>query len=75
MDTLSDLPPGASATVRSVLAAPALARRLGSLGFRPGAVVSCVRRAPLGDPSIYRLRSYDLALRRREADQILVEAS
>ena len=74
MDRLSHLPPGASATVRSVLGEPAVALRLASLGFRPGTVVSCVRPAPLGDPTVYRLRGYDMALRRREAEQIVVHA-
>jgi ferrous iron transport protein A len=70
---LSQLPPGAEGRVTGVEGAPAVARRLASLGFRPGTPVLCVRRAPLGDPTVYRLRSYDLCLRRREAGSILVE--
>jgi ferrous iron transport protein A len=72
MGTLSLLTPGATAVVAGVDADPAVARRLASLGFRPGTTVSCVRRAPMGDPTVYRLRSYEVCLRRREAGFIAV---
>jgi ferrous iron transport protein A len=70
--TLGQLAPGSSARVTAVDGAPALVRRLASLGLRPGTPVSCVRRAPLGDPTVYRLRSYELCLRRREAALVTV---
>ena len=73
--TLSELAPGADALITAVLGEPAVARRLASLGFRPGTPVSCVRRAPMGDPTVYRLRSFELCLRRREAGHIVVEAA
>jgi ferrous iron transport protein A len=72
MSSLSDLRPGGSAQVVSVAGHAAVARRLASLGFRPGTPVECVRRAPLGDPCVYRLRSYEVCLRSREAGYILV---
>jgi ferrous iron transport protein A len=73
--TLSELAPGANALITAVLGEPAVARRLASLGFRPGTSVSCVRRAPLGDPTVYRLRSFELCLRRREAGHIIIETA
>ncbi|MFF9061301.1 ferrous iron transport protein A [Streptomyces sp. NPDC014882] len=37
------------------------------LGFTPGAVVEVVRRAPLRDPVLYRLKDYEVCLRRAQA--------
>ncbi len=55
-------------------AAPAeVARRLHDLGFRRGTPVTCVRRAPLGSPTIYRLGESDICLRRAEASWITAE--
>ncbi|PKT72853.1 ferrous iron transport protein A [Streptomyces populi] len=66
--SLADLTPGASATVTRVAAdAPAVARRLHDLGFTPGAVVEVVRRAPLRDPVVYRVKDYEVCLRRAQA--------
>lgn len=45
----------------------ATARRLGDLGFTPGTTVEVVRRAPLRDPVVYRVRDYDICLRRAQA--------
>jgi ferrous iron transport protein A len=66
---LADLPPGARATVVDVLAvrSTVVARRLGDLGFTPGAAVEVVRRAPLRDPVVYRVKDYEVCLRRTEA--------
>ncbi|MBO2445231.1 ferrous iron transport protein A [Actinomadura nitritigenes] len=50
--------------------ADAVGRRLAALGFTPGTVVEVVRRAPLGDPVIYRLKDYEVCLRRAEAARI-----
>ncbi|MEU5223578.1 FeoA family protein [Streptomyces toyocaensis] len=66
---LADLAPGSRATVVEVVpdAAPGTARRLGALGFTPGTVVEVVRRAPLRDPAVYRVRDYEVCLRRAQA--------
>jgi ferrous iron transport protein A len=45
---------------------------LGQLGFRATAQVDVIRRAPLGDPTIYRVQDTELCLRRREAQLIVV---
>jgi ferrous iron transport protein A len=66
---LAQLPPGARARVLQVDGAgsdPA-ATRLGELGFTPGTTVEVVRRAPLRDPVVYRLKGYDVCLRRAQA--------
>jgi ferrous iron transport protein A len=69
---LDQLRPGDAARVESVDAPDALAVRLADLGFCPGTPIRVVRRAPLGDPVLYELRGYRIALRRSEARHIRV---
>jgi ferrous iron transport protein A len=71
---LAQLTPGKRATVVGTVAAanPVVANRLGQLGFRAKAHVDVIRRAPLGDPTIYRVHDTELCLRRREAQLIEV---
>jgi ferrous iron transport protein A len=47
-------------------------RRLMDLGLLPQTPVRLLRRAPMGDPSVYELRGYQLCLRRTEARRIRV---
>ncbi|MEI8083256.1 MAG: FeoA family protein [Actinomycetes bacterium] len=47
-------------------------RRLADLGFLAGTHVQALRRAPMGDPTVYQLRNYQMCLRAREAHRILV---
>jgi ferrous iron transport protein A len=49
-----------------------VSRRLLDLGFVPGTRVRVLRRAPLGDPTVYELRGTQLCLRRSEAVRVLV---
>jgi ferrous iron transport protein A len=71
---LAQLTPGKRAIVvgMSAQANPMVANRLGQLGFRAKARVDVIRRAPLGDPTIYRVQDTELCLRRREAQLIEV---
>jgi ferrous iron transport protein A len=69
---LADLEPGAGAIVARVVGESGLAERLLDLGFLPGTPVRVVRRAPLGDPTLYELRGYRLCLRRAEGMRIRV---
>jgi ferrous iron transport protein A len=72
---LSQTPVGQSVSVLGVLpGADGLEARLGHLGFLPGTTVRVERRAPLGDPTVYELRGFRLALRRESAELIEVEA-
>jgi Fe2+ transport system protein FeoA len=50
----------------------AFATRLRDLGIHPGSQVHAVRRAPLGSPVVYRFDEVSLALRRSEANRILI---
>lgn len=72
---LADLTPGQQAIITGAAphAPPAVANRLRQLGFRPATRVDVVRRAPLGDPTIYRVQDTELCLRRREARLIEID--
>lgn len=70
--TLSALAPGRWATVLTVVGPGFIALRLMEMGLVPGASISVVRSAPLGDPIQIKLRDYHLALRRTEAELINV---
>ncbi|HEX9422354.1 MAG TPA: FeoA domain-containing protein [Pyrinomonadaceae bacterium] len=70
--TLDTTPFGAPARVISVSGDGAVALRLMQMGVVPGVAVSVVKSAPLGDPIQVRIRDYDLALRRIEAQTITV---
>ena len=70
--TLGVLPRGQTARVVAVGGAGAVARRLMEMGVVPGAPVSVIKTAPLGDPIQIRVRGYDLALRYTEAQTISV---
>ncbi|MEV0006232.1 FeoA family protein [Micromonospora sp. NPDC050980] len=69
---LSDLPPGSRATIVGLAdgAPPSTAHRLADLGFTAGTLVQVVRRAPLRDPVVYRVKDYDLCLRRAQAAHV-----
>ena len=70
--TLNSLPHGRWATVLNVLGPGFIALRLMEMGLVPGASISVVRSAPLGDPIQIKLRDYQIALRRTEAEMIRV---
>ena len=58
---------GCQGTVVTVGGDRQLRRRLLEMGFCNGAAVEVIRRAPLGDPTEFRLRGYHLSLRDEQA--------
>ena len=72
--TLDRFAPGERVEVVAVSGDDAVGRRLAALGFWAGTEVVVVRRAPLGDPTVYHLSGYRLALRRGEATRVVVRA-
>lgn len=73
---LSDLRVGTTSRVVGLVkdtASDPIIRRLSNLGFVPGRVVTPLRRAPLGDPVVYRVADYELCLRHHEARIVRVE--
>jgi ferrous iron transport protein A len=71
---LAQLAPGQEATIVGLIPRVdfSVANRLRHLGFRPTSRVEVIRRAPLGDPTIYRVADTELCIRRREARLIHV---
>ncbi len=70
--SLDQLPSGVEARVVAVRGDNAVARRLMEMGVVPGAPVRVIKAAPLGDPIEIRVRGYNLALRRNEAQTITI---
>lgn len=70
---LADLPEGKSGTICGVDTKSATAQRLLDLGFVPGTPVKAIKRAPMGDPTTFEIRGYQLGLRRSEAEAVEVE--
>ena len=70
--TLKDGKTGMTVKIRSV-GDSALKNRLMTMGLIPGTTVKILRSAPLGDPIALNVRSYNLALRKEDAERITVE--
>jgi len=71
--TLDEIPKGKIVRVLHIEGNDPIARRLGELGIRKGVEVEVLRRAPLGDPTLFELCGYQLCLRRSESARIRVE--
>jgi len=69
---LSDLEPGQKGVVLSIKGSGATRRRIMDMGIVRGSKMKVIRRAPLGDPVEFEIRDYNLTLRKKEADSILV---
>ena len=71
--TLKDLSPNENGIVLDVgNKSPAVKRRLIDMGLTPGTKITVRKKAPLGDPIEVRLRSYELSLRKEDAEQIIM---
>jgi len=70
--TLDQISRGRSVQVVDVVGDDPIARRLNDLGIREGARISVIRRAPLGDPTVFELCGYQLCLRRSESSRVRV---
>lgn len=71
--TLADLLPAEHGRIRCVTGADGLSQRLSEIGFTPGQTVRVVRFAPLGDPMQVRIRGFNIALRRQDAQRIVLD--
>jgi len=72
--TLNQLEPGERATVVKVGGEGPVRRRILDMGVVSGADIEVVRVAPLGDPVEFRVKGYNLSLRKSEAQNVQVEA-
>ncbi|MCI8276144.1 MAG: ferrous iron transport protein B [Lachnospiraceae bacterium] len=73
--TIKDLEIGQSAVVKTVGGVGSLRQHFLDMGVIPGAEVTLVKYAPMGDPVELRLHGYELTLRVADAEQIEVEHS
>ena len=71
--TLRELGVGKSAVIRKVGGDGALRQHFLDMGMVPGAEVTVVKLAPMGDPMELQIHGYELTLRLSEAEQIAVE--
>ncbi len=69
---LNELKPGQSAVVNAVGGEGALRQHFLDMGVIPGAEVTLVKLAPLGDPMELRIHGYELTLRVADAEKIAV---
>jgi len=70
---LSQLAVGTKAVVRGLPPQGPASLRLREMGVLPGAAITLVRTAPLGDPLEIKIRGYNLTLRKSEAEHVMVE--
>lgn len=71
--SLNQLKPGESGTIRAIGGSGSLRQRLTAMGVTPGACLTVRKLAPLGDPMEIRIRNYALVIRRKDAQDIVVE--
>ena len=71
-ETLDQIPKGRFVHVIGVVGDDPITRRLNDLGIRKGVQIEVIRRAPLGDPTVFELCGYQLCLRRTESARVRV---
>ena len=72
LQPLSALAVGTPAVVAEIKLPAAAKARLMEMGLLVGTPVEVVRFAPLGDPIEFKVRGYNLSVRKHEAELILV---
>ena len=70
--SLPELKRRESGTVRQLLCCGDIRRRFLDIGLIPGTSVVCLGRSPLGDPSMYLVRGNLIAIRKEDAEKILL---
>ncbi len=73
--TLKDLPLGSTAVITAVGGEGALRQHFLDMGVIPGAAVTLMQYAPMGDPMELRLHGYELTLRLADAEKIEIDPS
>lgn len=71
--TLRQMKIGESGKIIEVNGQGDVKRRMIDLGITPGVYILLKKYAPLGDPMEVRVRGYNVALRKSEAENIVVE--
>ncbi len=73
MKTLKDVPVGQTAVVRKLHGDGPVRRRIMDMGITKGVEIYVRKVAPLGDPMELNVRSYELSLRKADAEMVEVE--
>ena len=71
--TLRDLKVGESGQIKTVGGTGALRQHFLDMGVIPGAVVTVIKYAPMGDPVEVKIHGYELTLRLEDAGKIEIE--
>lgn len=74
MKSLDNLPINGIGTITKILGTGPLKRHLMDMGLTKGTKVQITKYAPLGDPIEIKVRNYELTLRKKEAEMILIES-
>ena len=72
--TLDTLSPGHSAVVTHLTTAGDIRRRLMDFGLMENTPVRCIQKSPLGSPVAYFVRGAVIAIRREDAEKIVIES-
>ncbi|MGC1422449.1 MAG: FeoA family protein [Terracidiphilus sp.] len=75
MSVLTDLRIGETATLVALDLPDSVQNYLMHMGFVPDALVTVLRRAPAGDPTVYGIDGMQIALRRETAEAIHVRST
>lgn len=70
---LSELKTGESGIIKGFLNEQRLVVRLNAIGLTENAKVTLIRTAPFGDPIEIKVRDFYLALRKEQAEKIILE--
>ncbi len=73
MTVLSEVRVGQSGVLSRLDLSEDVSDHLAHLGFLPGAEVKVLRRAPAGDPTVYRIDGVEVGLRNETARHIEIE--
>ncbi len=70
MTALSDAKVGSAGILESIDLPEEVSHYIAHLGFLPGASIEVLRRAPAGDPTVYRIDGVEVGLRNETACHI-----
>ncbi len=73
--TLADLAVGECGIIEGLITAGSMRRRFLDVGLSRGTCVFCVGESPFGDPRAYFVRGCKIAIRRTDAETVLIDNS
>ena len=73
--TLSEAKVGSAGVVEQIDLPEEVSNYLAHLGFLPGTAVEVLRRAPAGDPTVYRIDGVEVGLRNETARHIYLRVT